>query len=543
MQFTQNPIGSDSQLDLSDNAIAFDYAMNSPAALWTDRFGKDHITLQQALKDVGFKPAGFDFVSGGTLGIGDRDKCVFYPTDGYWYSWSGKLPYVVSPNGTPTPAGAKGWKPVEISRKKLYLDLGEYGVIGDGIFDNSLKIKQWLKDIVSYGLPGVAPEGVFLTDSLYIENTPNLVIVGAGRNKTVFSRKSTSPDSAVFRVLKCSHSRFSNFKVVGNNSKSPSGSGFQLVDCGDSQVDNIWADDCGTIGILAIHPNGPNDDLSYLVSNVHITNSIATRTGGGGIQMTGHQHSGISRSFAKDIGTTGIYFKCPVKSCYITDSSTINAQHGFTIGSDYGYDQKAIRIKMSNLSAGGVLSTLRVGNMLQSVINGVSGIQTGDNTDGNGDGIRLEMSSDNKISNVNIARVGDFRSCARFVRGSTNNTVEIVSSDVIAKNAYHAGFEYDCLDNTVIGVNKLGDVQNKRVDGNIAGNYFADNRTFLVDFNNETTKTVTHNLKWSDIPVLGSKVSLSDPSSGMPGLNVISPNSFTISFKDPYTGKVCIKLI
>jgi hypothetical protein len=83
MFFTQNPIGSSATEDLQDNAISFDYAMNSPAALWQDRFGKQHKTVQQALKDVGFKPAGFDFVSGGTLGIADRDKCVFYPTDGY----------------------------------------------------------------------------------------------------------------------------------------------------------------------------------------------------------------------------------------------------------------------------------------------------------------------------------------------------------------------------------------------------------------------------------------------------------------------------
>lgn len=115
MFFTQNPIGSSANEDLQDNAISFDYAMNSPAALWQDRFGKQHKTVQQALKDVGFKPAGFDFVSGGTLGIGDRDKCVFYPTDGYWYSWNGKLPYVIHANSSPTPGGRTGWGVIERS--------------------------------------------------------------------------------------------------------------------------------------------------------------------------------------------------------------------------------------------------------------------------------------------------------------------------------------------------------------------------------------------------------------------------------------------
>ena len=80
MFFTQNPIGSSATEDLQDNAISFDYAMNSPAALWQDRFGKQHKTVQQALKDVGFKPAGFDFVSGGTLGIGTviMSLCIGY---------------------------------------------------------------------------------------------------------------------------------------------------------------------------------------------------------------------------------------------------------------------------------------------------------------------------------------------------------------------------------------------------------------------------------------------------------------------------------
>ena len=141
MHFTQNPIGSDNQLDLQDNAIAFDYAMNSPAALWEDRFGKQHKTVQQALKDVGFKPAGFDFVSGGTLGIGDRDKCVFYPTDGYWYSWNGKLPYVVPANSSPTPGGKKGWGVVTrdervIAREALRRTYLEAGLnLVDGSFE------------------------------------------------------------------------------------------------------------------------------------------------------------------------------------------------------------------------------------------------------------------------------------------------------------------------------------------------------------------------------------------------------------------------
>lgn len=159
MHFTQNPIGSDNQLDLQDNAISFDYAMNSPAALWQDRFGKQHKTVQQALKDVGFKPAGFDFVTGGTLGIGDRDKCVFYPTDGYWYSWNGQLPYVVPANSSPTPGGKKGWGVVTrdervIAREALrrtYLEAG-YNLV-EGSFEQGAILTN-VNDVLLHGSSG-----------------------------------------------------------------------------------------------------------------------------------------------------------------------------------------------------------------------------------------------------------------------------------------------------------------------------------------------------------------------------------------------------
>ena len=172
MHFTQNPIGSDDQLDLQDNAISFDYAMNSPAALWQDRFGKQHKTVQQALKDVGFKPAGFDFVSGGTLGIGDRDKCVFYPTDGYWYSWNGKLPYVAPANSSPTPGGKKGWGVITrdervIAREALrrtYLEAG-YNLV-EGSFEqggalvkaNDVLLQERTGRVFS-GPAGIVPAG------------------------------------------------------------------------------------------------------------------------------------------------------------------------------------------------------------------------------------------------------------------------------------------------------------------------------------------------------------------------------------------------
>lgn len=188
MFFTQNPIGSSATEDLQDNAISFDYAMNSPAALWQDRFGKQHKTVQQALKDVGFKPAGFDFVSGGTLGIGDRDKCVFYPTDGYWYSWNGKLPYVVPANSSPAPGGKKGWGVVTrdervVAREALrrtYLEVGLNLVDGSfeqgGVLNNQNDVLlQERTGKVFSGPAGTVPAGTDPASGGFTDQSSNIV--------------------------------------------------------------------------------------------------------------------------------------------------------------------------------------------------------------------------------------------------------------------------------------------------------------------------------------------------------------------------------
>ena len=41
--------------------------------------GHVQTTLPKVLRDVGFKPASFNFVTGGTLGVADADKCIHNP--------------------------------------------------------------------------------------------------------------------------------------------------------------------------------------------------------------------------------------------------------------------------------------------------------------------------------------------------------------------------------------------------------------------------------------------------------------------------------
>ena len=79
-----------------------DYATNQVT-------GQTQKTLPAILRDAGFQPASFDFSTGGTLTINDRNKAVFDPVSKAWYTWLGALPHVVAA-GT-NPVGVADWKP------------------------------------------------------------------------------------------------------------------------------------------------------------------------------------------------------------------------------------------------------------------------------------------------------------------------------------------------------------------------------------------------------------------------------------------------
>ncbi|MGH2622090.1 MAG: hypothetical protein ACRDE7_00310 [Sphingobacterium sp.] len=90
---------------------SIDYATNQAT-------GQVQKTMPAILRDIGFRPASFDFVSGGTIGMNDRDLAVLWPLpsgDGDWYYWEGALPKSIPANSSPATTGgvADGaWRPV-----------------------------------------------------------------------------------------------------------------------------------------------------------------------------------------------------------------------------------------------------------------------------------------------------------------------------------------------------------------------------------------------------------------------------------------------
>lgn len=79
-----------------------DYAINQVT-------GQTQKTLPAVLRDAGFSPVSWDFSTGGTLTINDRDKVVYDPVSKTWYSYTGSLPVVVPASFNPV--GNANWKP------------------------------------------------------------------------------------------------------------------------------------------------------------------------------------------------------------------------------------------------------------------------------------------------------------------------------------------------------------------------------------------------------------------------------------------------
>lgn len=79
-----------------------DYATNQAT-------GQTQKTLPAVLRDAGFSPVSWDFSTGGTLTVNDRNKVVYDPVSKTWYSYAGTLPVTV-PAGF-SPVGNADWKP------------------------------------------------------------------------------------------------------------------------------------------------------------------------------------------------------------------------------------------------------------------------------------------------------------------------------------------------------------------------------------------------------------------------------------------------
>lgn len=104
--------------------------------------GQVQTTLPKVLRDVGFKPASFTFVTGGTLGVADADKCIYNPApagDNNWYSWSGALPHTVAPGTDPTAVGSGYVSRTDVVLRSQLAQPNGFAIVGGAASDSELQ--------------------------------------------------------------------------------------------------------------------------------------------------------------------------------------------------------------------------------------------------------------------------------------------------------------------------------------------------------------------------------------------------------------------
>lgn len=167
-----------------------DYATNQVT-------GQTQKTLPAVLRDAGFSPVSWDFSTGGTLTVNDRDKVVYDPVSKTWYSWAGTLPHVIAA-GT-NPVGVADWHPqtdpdlraeltdpngatthpeFQMARWRDEGDIRGWGAKCDGVTDDTLAWKTVAAHADETGKAIIVPAGTTVITEKIVFNKP-VTLIGA----------------------------------------------------------------------------------------------------------------------------------------------------------------------------------------------------------------------------------------------------------------------------------------------------------------------------------------------------------------------------
>lgn len=195
-----------------------DYATNQVT-------GQTQKTMPAILRDIGFTPASFDFTTGGTLGVNDRDKVVYDPVSKNWYSWGGALPHVIAA-GT-NPVGVADWTPqtdqnirsdlassavgkgasmvgtlsgvtVQQNLDSLgtkidngFFNVRNYGAVGNGVADDTTAIQAAITAAAVNGGTVYFPRGTYLTAQTINLSGKKAHLLGDGINQSKIKASAT----------------------------------------------------------------------------------------------------------------------------------------------------------------------------------------------------------------------------------------------------------------------------------------------------------------------------------------------------------------
>jgi hypothetical protein len=122
----------------------------------------------------------------------------------------------------------------------LGINIKEFGVIGDGVTDDTAAIQTAWDYCAANKLNCYAPPGTYICNAASVPT--NLVFSGSGIDITIFKRSNSSTVYAVILAGPATNFALSNFTLDGNKANNTlSGDGFQSNGCWNFTLDNIKA--------------------------------------------------------------------------------------------------------------------------------------------------------------------------------------------------------------------------------------------------------------------------------------------------------------
>lgn len=305
--------------------------------------GQTQKTLPAVLRDAGFSPVSWDFSTGGTLTVNDRDKVVYDPVSQTWYSYAGNLPVVVPASFNPV--GNAYWKP----RTDPYLraDLASSDVnkgasiinttsglnvqesldtlrlsatassISANLALGSAKVIDSVSSADSFILPSFATlEGGdnFLTGFIGTSYQKNKTIRKSSNTTVTLTNQdpnagSQTVDAVVYQdpawpsgEVFPQKSALKHITVEGNSDTNPNQAGFFVLQGGVVDIDNvdfinctyaIWAKDIWQSRISRVFSNNGkirlDNGTSVVLTGCGLASADTTRTGA--FDLTGMKYS------------------------------------------------------------------------------------------------------------------------------------------------------------------------------------------------------------------------------------------------------------
>lgn len=268
----------------------------------------------------------------------------------------------------------------DMAKKVTWVNAKSFGVIGDGIADDTVAMQNFVDFVAENGLCGFIPAGTYNCDQItYRDQTNGFGIVGESKASTIIKINGLLN---AFDFRDCDGITIKNLTVDMNCvSPSTSGTGLYFVNTNNVTIDNIDIINVGYGALLAY----TSDPMNTKIKNWNVTNvrvkAVGTTTDN--IHPTGLLFGDMADSHFSNITVESTYyysleFKNECENIVVDNVIIKSAYHGIYLGGDGtlqdGYYCR--RINFSNIICENVFMPVWFGTAKEIKLQGFTSYHT-----------------------------------------------------------------------------------------------------------------------------------------------------------------------